>query len=160
MKPEETIDFHIKATWHSIFKMYNQIASEHGLSQASGFVLLYIDEENGTPSTTIAPLMGVRTTSLSRLLKSMEKKGLILRKPDSNDKRSIKIHLTDLGREKRKISKKVVKGFNDKLLNKLSPEERRMFFRTTEVINESIEEYLNEKTVRQNLKNGSSQNQK
>ena len=40
MEKSETVDYHIKATWHSIFKMYNQIALKYDTSQATGFVLL------------------------------------------------------------------------------------------------------------------------
>jgi len=67
MEKSETVDYHIKATWHSIFKMYNQIALKYDTSQATGFVLLSIAKE-GTPSTTIAPLLGMEATSLSRIL--------------------------------------------------------------------------------------------
>ena len=72
MKPTETIDFHIKSAWLGIANLYNQLATKHQLSQATGFVLLNISEE-GTAATKIAPLMGMKSTSLSRILKKMEK---------------------------------------------------------------------------------------
>ena len=43
MKPEETIDFNIRSTWHKIARMYNIQASEYGVSMATGMVLLNID---------------------------------------------------------------------------------------------------------------------
>ena len=48
MSRKDTVDHHIKSTWHNMFKMYNQVASKHGTTQATGLVLLSIDRE-GTP---------------------------------------------------------------------------------------------------------------
>ncbi len=46
--------------------------------------------------------MGLEARSLTRLLKSMEEKGLIFREADKVDKRSVRIRLTEKGREKRR----------------------------------------------------------
>ena len=48
MKPEDTIDFNIRSTWHKIARMYNVQAAEHGVSMATGMVLLNIDLKEGT----------------------------------------------------------------------------------------------------------------
>ncbi len=77
---EKTIDYVLRATWISISKMYNEEASKEGSTMATGFALLSIDPENGTPSTSLGPKMGMEATSLSRTLKTMEDKGLITRK--------------------------------------------------------------------------------
>ena len=93
---QNTIDYQIKSTWHGIFKMYNQVAAKHGSTQAAGYFLLTISKE-GTPATSIAPLMGMEATSMSRIIKSMENKGLIFRKQDEKDKRMVRIFLTPEG---------------------------------------------------------------
>jgi len=102
MRREETVDYHIKAAWHSIARMYNQQALEYDATMSMGFVLLNINSEEGTPATKIAPLMGLEARSLTRLLKSMEEKKLIYREADKSDKRSVRIHVTQEGREKKK----------------------------------------------------------
>jgi len=81
LKREETIDFNIKAAWHAIARMYNQQAIKYGGTMSVGFALLNINSEEGTPATKIGPLMGLETRSLTRLLKSMDEKGLIYRGP-------------------------------------------------------------------------------
>jgi DNA-binding MarR family transcriptional regulator len=58
-------------------------------------------------------------TSLSRLLKSMEVKGLIYRKRESEDKRIVKIFLTEEGIAKKKLAKQTILNFNEKVLNYL-----------------------------------------
>ena len=99
MKKEETIDFNIKSSWHAISRMYNQQAMRYGGTMSIGFALLNIHSEEGTPATKIAPLMGLETRSLTRLLKSMEEKGLIFKQNDEVDKRSVKIFLTKDGKK-------------------------------------------------------------
>lgn len=143
MKRSETVDYQIKATWHAIFKMYNQIAAKYDTSQATGFVLLSIAKE-GTPSTTIAPLLGMEATSLSRILKNLETKGLIYRKSDEIDKRKVLIFLTSEGVEKRKIAKKVVSGFNKLILEEIPQEKLSVFFEVMETINKTVEKYKQE----------------
>ncbi len=143
MKQAETIDYQIKATWHSIFKMYNQIAAKYGSTQATGFVLLSIPKE-GIPSTSIAPLLGMEATSLSRILKTLENKELIYRKIDKLDKRKVLILLTEKGIEKRKIAKKVVEGFNKLILEEIPQQKLNTFFEVIESVNKTVEKYKKE----------------
>jgi len=77
--------------------MYNQQALKYGGTMSVGFALLNIHSEEGTPATKIGPMMGLETRSLTRLLKSMEEKGLIYRETDKNDRRSVLIFLTKAG---------------------------------------------------------------
>lgn len=147
MKPEEAIDFHIKRAWHCIFKMYNQIAVQHNISQAIGFVLLYIDEKEGTPATSIAPLMGMEATSMSRLLKSMEEKDLIYKKTDETDKRMVRIFLTDLGIQKRKVARKVVRGFNESIISKFNKKEMEVMIQGLQKISDLTSEYKELKVI-------------
>lgn len=139
MKLKKTVDYHLKATWHSITKMYNQIAAKYESTQTIGYVLINIEKE-GTPATKIAPLLGMEPTSLSRLLKNMEKKGLIYRETDENDKRIIRIFLTDYGVLKRKIAKNTIISFNEKVLKKVKKSELKIFYKVIDTINKLASE--------------------
>jgi DNA-binding MarR family transcriptional regulator len=135
MKPEETIDFHLKVVWQNIANTYNQLAAAFGITQALGYALINIQEE-GTAVSQIANLLGVKSTSLSRMLNNMEDLGLIYRKVDTKDKRSVKIHLTDFGREKKHLAKQVVKDFNQYLNKNLQQNERKELIELLQRINE------------------------
>ncbi|MCF6360430.1 MAG: MarR family transcriptional regulator [Cyclobacteriaceae bacterium] len=139
MKPEETVDFHIRAAWYGFFRMYNQEAAKHGFTTSIGFVLLNLHFEVGTPATKIAPLMGMESRSLSRMLNNMEEQGLIRKEQAENDKRSVLIYLTEKGREKREISRLTVRGFNEELSSKITPEEFDTFVSVMNKINSQIE---------------------
>jgi len=139
MKPEETIDFHIRWAWHSIARMYNLEASKHDSTMSVGQTLLNIDLEDGTPSTKLGPKMGMESRSLTRILKTMEEKGLIYRQADNNDKRMVRIFLTDFGKEKRELSKDAVLKFNLKVQKNIESENLIVFFKVIKKINKLFE---------------------
>ncbi|HLT34117.1 MAG TPA: MarR family transcriptional regulator [Aquaticitalea sp.] len=135
---DKTIDYVLRTTWLAVTKMYNEEASKFESTMATGFALLSIDPEKGTPSTSLGPKMGMEATSLSRTLKSMEKRGLIIRKPNPEDGRGVLIFLTDFGREKRAYSREKVLTFNETIRNNVSEEKLNHFYEVAEVINNMI----------------------
>jgi MarR family transcriptional regulator, organic hydroperoxide resistance regulator len=138
MKPEETVDFHIRWTWSKISRLYNIEAARHGGSMSIGYILLNIDKE-GTPSTKLGPKMGMEARSLTRSLKLMEENGLIIRQPDPIDRRMARVFLTDEGQRMREVSKNVVIRFNERVREVVSETELKSMFSTLQKINQIIE---------------------
>ncbi len=137
---DKTIDYILRATWQAVSRMYNEEASKYEGSMAIGFALLSIDKENGTPSTYISNRMGMEPTSLTRTLKTLEEKGLIIRKKNPDDGRGVLIYLTELGKEKRALSKETVLKFNETIKVNISEEKINHFIEVAEVINDLITE--------------------
>lgn len=137
---DKTIDYILRATWQAVARMYNEEAAKYGATMATGFALLSIDREEGTPSTALGPKMGMEATSLTRTLKTMEEKGLIERRPNPEDGRGVLIYLTDFGREKRELSRNTVLKFNEIVRENLSEEKLRAFVEVADTINELIAE--------------------
>lgn len=135
---DKTIDYILRYTWQAVARMYNEEAAKYSATMATGFALLSIDRENGTPSTTLGPRMGMEATSLTRTLKSMEEKGLIIRKKNPADGRGVLIYLTELGKEKRELSKNTVLKFNETVKANITEEKLQNFMEVAEVINELI----------------------
>ncbi|MEN1784170.1 MAG: MarR family transcriptional regulator [Bacteroidota bacterium] len=133
-----TIDWALRATWQAVTKMYNEEAKNYDLTMAIGFTLLSIDAKKGTPSTALGPRMGMEATSLSRILKGLESRGYIERRPNPNDGRGVLIYLTALGIEKRKDSKEVVLRFNDVIKKHLNKQDLTGFYNTITTINQLI----------------------
>ena len=140
MKREETIDHNIKSAWHAISRMYNQQAVKQDITTSIGFVLLNISSKEGTQATKIAPLMGLEARSLTRVLKNMEEKGLIYRQPDANDGRSVRIFLTDKGKQKKEVSRTTVLTFNEQVRKEISAKKLEVFFDVIGEINKIIED--------------------
>jgi MarR family transcriptional regulator, organic hydroperoxide resistance regulator len=139
MRREDTVDFNIKAAWHAIARMYNQQASKYDITMSMGFVLLNINTDEGTPATKIAPLMGLEARSLTRLLKTMEEKGLICREADASDKRMVRIALTKEGKKKKEKSREVVLRFNEVIREKIEDQQLSTFFDVLQKISRIIE---------------------
>ncbi|GAA4239066.1 MarR family transcriptional regulator [Postechiella marina] len=135
---DKTIDYVLRTTWLSVNKMYNEEAAKFESTMATGFTLLSIDPEKGTPSTALGPKMGMEATSLSRILKTMEKKKLIERRPNPEDGRGVLIHLTPFGKEKRDYSKEKVITFNDAIKQNISEEQLKNFYDVAELINNMV----------------------
>ena len=135
---DKTIDYVLRTTWLSVQKMYNEEASKFDSTMATGFTLLSIDPDKGTPSTSLGPKMGMEATSLSRILKTMEKNGLIERKPNPDDGRGVIISLTEFGREKRDLSRDRVLTFNETIRNKITPEQLKHFYEVGQIINDLV----------------------
>lgn len=135
---EKTIDYTLRATWMAVVKMYNEEAGKKGSTMATGFALLSIDPEKGTPSTSLGPKMGMEATSLSRTLKMMEEKGLIFRKKNPTDGRGVLIYLTPFGKEMRDFSKEVVITFDTVIRDHVEPEKLEVFFEVFQKINDLI----------------------
>ena len=118
--------------------MHNEQAIKSGGTLAQAVVLLNLNPNKGTPSTSLGPKMGLESTSLGRTLKSMENNGLITRVPNEEDKRGVFILLTKKGKELRTISKKNGNKFNKVILNKIGKKNLSVFFDVLKSINGTI----------------------
>jgi len=141
MKHQETIDYFLKVVWQTVANRYNQLAAEFDITQSIGYLLINIDDKEGTTVTEVAGLLGLKSTSLSRMLSNLEDMGLIYRESNKGDKRSVKICLTDLGREKRHLARVVVRKFNDYLDAHISDTEKQQLIDTLKKINQLTIDY-------------------
>lgn len=140
MTQNKTLDYFLKTAWQSVANKYNLIASQFGFTQAAGYILINIHKE-GTTVSQIAMSTGVKATSLSRVLNNLENLGFIYREASSTDKRSVKVFLTPLGIEKRKIAKNVVLHFNEYLESNITSEEKQVLIDTLIKINDLTAKY-------------------
>src|SRR6201986_2464041 len=136
IKHQETIDYFIKVVWQTMANRYNQLVTEFGITQSIGYLLINIDEQEGTTVSQAAALLGLKSTSLSRMLNQLEKMGLIYRESNEGDKRSVKIYLTELGKEKRHLARGVVKKFNNYLKNHFNENDKEYLIKMLKKVNQ------------------------
>jgi DNA-binding MarR family transcriptional regulator len=137
----ETIDYLLKIVWQNMANRYNQLVADWGITQSIGYLLINIDEKEGTTVSQVAALLGLKSTSLSRMLSQMEAMDLIYRQSNEGDKRSVKVYLTDLGKEKRQLARNLVKHFNNYLNQHLSDKEKLMLTNTLKKLNHLTLDY-------------------
>jgi DNA-binding MarR family transcriptional regulator len=123
--------------------MYNQKAASEQMTMSYGFILMFI-ERKGTPSTQLGPKMGMEATSLSRTINAMEKDGLLIREVSKNDKRITLVYLTEKGVEKRKLVKKFILDFNERINLKIKKKDLEGFYKVMNVVDDLVDDILEE----------------
>lgn len=133
-KHTETIDSKLKSTWQMVSRMYNAEAALYDATIAMGHFLLNIDSTEGSFASEIAPQLGTESTSLSRIIQSLEEKKLIIRVPDKIDGRKMRIILTAAGKSQKEIAKNTVRNFNHMVELKIGKEKIIDFFKVLDSI--------------------------
>lgn len=111
-------------------RKFNELLKEKNIDEfngSQGVILYSLWNNKELTIKEIGKITGLAKTSLTSMLDRMEEKGLIRRKDNSEDKRSIKLMLTDKSKELEKdyndISNKMsnifYKNFSDKEINEI-----------------------------------------
>ncbi|RKN43463.1 MarR family winged helix-turn-helix transcriptional regulator [Micromonospora endolithica] len=73
------------------------LAEEHGLTQAGMVALLTLAQHGALPHRTVAERCFVRPATLTGIIDTLERDGLVQRQRDETDRRSVRLALTDDG---------------------------------------------------------------
>jgi MarR family transcriptional regulator, organic hydroperoxide resistance regulator len=136
---EKMVIYKIRESWFQIARFYDKMAEEYGVSISMAFVLLALDEDEGTPVTKVAPRIGMEPNSLSRILKKMVEDEFIVKKETRKDKRKVLLLLTERGKEMREIALRAVFKLESSVIKSVSPSELESFFKVVSAIPDSIE---------------------
>lgn len=92
---------------HQMFEMMTlmrrlslkMVKNQHGLHHGRGHVLHELLTHENLSQAELAQLIGIRPASVTGLLEKMEKEKLVVRTPDPNDGRVIRVMISDEGRK-------------------------------------------------------------
>ena len=120
--------------------MVNRALRHHGLS-AAGRQALAVLEGAGQPlsPTTIADRLIISTASMTSLLDTLERRGLVERRPDPDDRRRLLVSLTDAGRSLVDAFLPQVVALQTAITGGLSEAERQQLRQSLAKIHEAIE---------------------
>ena len=99
--------------------------SASGLTAGQPKVLDYLGLHDGSVQKKIAAGCQIDPATLTGLLGRMEEKGLIERRSENGDRRSLHVYLTELGWEKQREVRSTLTRQEEELLSGLSEENRR-----------------------------------
>jgi DNA-binding MarR family transcriptional regulator len=95
------IFFGLKRAFHGTLRLARPTLTSHGLT-AARFDLLYAlmgsDRTFGKYQSRLRKKLGVSRPTVSRMLRSLEERGLVSRERSRVDRRQLDVRLTDLGR--------------------------------------------------------------
>jgi MarR family 2-MHQ and catechol resistance regulon transcriptional repressor len=105
--------------------VYSRLFDIHKISEPKFFVLLLLSREpDGIPLVKIGNLMLVSKANITTLIGRMEKEGLVKKKENFDDRRSIKAYITEKGRAIFDDVKLQHKEFSEKMTKSLTEEEK------------------------------------
>lgn len=128
-------------TYDALIAKTNKATSLHGLSGAGRQALAVIEGAGGTLSPTlIAQRVFTTTASMTSLLDTLERRGLVARLPDPDDRRRILVTLTDAGQQTVDEFLPKVVALQTAALARLSEPEREQLLHSLAVIRETLAE--------------------
>lgn len=107
LKLDNQLCFPIYVASREIIQGYNQYFGELDITYPQYLVLMVLWEEDDMTVNSIGKRLHLDSGTLTPLLKRMEIKGLIVRKRCTMDERTVKISLTDKGKQLRENAVKI-----------------------------------------------------
>ena len=106
--------------------------------QAEILRYLYVNRDNTIYQSDIEKEADIRRSTVSGILKTMEKNGLIKRIDSKKDTRKKEVTLTNLGVKRHNEMNIKVKKFEKELLNGISLEEKKVFFKVIDKLADNL----------------------
>lgn len=93
--------------------------------------------EEGISQDRLTEIVRVDKSATARMVKSLEKKGLIKREIDQEDKRNRKLFLTDRGRQLYPVLKEALSEYNRQLTSEWSDDQYELVYQSLQSIHKS-----------------------
>jgi DNA-binding MarR family transcriptional regulator len=110
-------------TVRKVTRAYREEIASHGLTHGQFFLIVAIIEEEGLLPSELAEKTFQDRPTITGLLDRLEKDAWIERKPDPNDRRSLRIYLGARGNDNKAAILKLFENTNQKFLNRFSKTE-------------------------------------
>lgn len=86
--------FEVAKTAHALRRAFDRRASALGVTRAQWRVLAWLGHEDGPRQVALADALDVEPITLCRMIDRLAEAGLVERRPDEEDRRAWRIHLT------------------------------------------------------------------
>jgi MarR family transcriptional regulator, organic hydroperoxide resistance regulator len=97
----------------------------HGVRDGQQFLLMELWKEDGLPPGELARRLHLATPTVTRAAIRMEATGLVSRHPDLRDRRLVRIHLTERGRQLEDVLDKEMRELSERALASMSGDQRQ-----------------------------------
>jgi DNA-binding MarR family transcriptional regulator len=118
--------------------MMQQLA-DHGLHPGQAMALRLLSANDGITQRDLAGALHVARPTVTKMLNSMEKAGLVRRRPDDVDARLTCVELTDAGRAEEKKMNAAAADYVNATIATLTEADRRELARLLEELGASIQ---------------------
>jgi len=134
MELKDCINFQLSNAQNAVFSYFKSMLAPFDVTPIQYALLKCLWTEDMQPPTQLAQMLQLDTSTVSGLLDRLEKKGLIERIYNTQDRRGIHVHLLESGAAlQRPIEETIIKA-NAEVTAGISPEEMAIFFRQMKVM--------------------------
>jgi len=123
MKIEDCIFFHLSRASRAGARHWHKRVSEFGVTASQALLVLCLAEEDAVTSRHLGSKIEFDSATLTGLIDRLEKAGFLGRRNNPDDRRAIRVCLTEKGKKTSQEISKIVEKENQAFLSGLTPEE-------------------------------------
>ncbi|MFO7539160.1 MAG: MarR family transcriptional regulator [Chloroflexota bacterium] len=121
-----------------------QLFARYNLTISRYYALYHINQEPGLSISQLSDGMFCDKSNATRVVKGLEKDGLVIREPHETDGRTLRLFLTPAGQELLKITSVAHNEYNQIRLNGINEVLRRNLIEGLDILNERLRDFLQE----------------
>jgi DNA-binding MarR family transcriptional regulator len=92
------IGYHLRRAQVSVFQNFAEVVGATEVTPGQFGVLVLVDANPGLSQTQLGNALGIDRSTVVAVIDKLESRGLVMRKPVPNDRRSHALHLSETGR--------------------------------------------------------------
>ncbi|MBI6872359.1 MarR family winged helix-turn-helix transcriptional regulator [Clostridium aciditolerans] len=134
MELNECINFLLTKAQHTVFQYLKTNLAQFDVTPVQYGILKCLWDEDGQTPKQIARTLSLDGSTITGILDRMENKNLVRRTPDPDDRRTLKVVITNQGRELRECIEEVIEEVNKRILEIFTSEEQEQLKKFLEQI--------------------------
>ena len=142
----DPLSLRVFTAFMAMFRANHQVMSrafsEEGSHPAQGGCLIALARNDGLSQRELADRLHLTPPTITAMLQRMEKAGIVVRQPDADDQRLMRVHLTDAGRHLEGEVRNAVATHINRVIGALSEADRSELARLLELMAGNIRDVL------------------
>lgn len=109
-----------------------------GITSSQGYTLLAVPEGESISMNDLSLKMKLASSTMTRMIDQLVQKGLVDRQADSEDRRVVRVRLTERGGQAKKQLRETLQSFFLQVLAEVPEDERELVRHSLEILNQAI----------------------
>jgi DNA-binding MarR family transcriptional regulator len=136
--PQKSIGFLVYELSRLMRRDFDSRVQPLGLTQIQWRAIAHIARQEGCNQATLAEQLEVRPITLTRLVDRLVDSGWVVRQPDPNDRRAVRLLLTEKARPLLQTMQELSQQTREKALRGISSEEFSILFNTLKTMKNNL----------------------
>jgi DNA-binding MarR family transcriptional regulator len=126
---EDYVGYNLKRAYMIVHDDFRRALGEDGLGPRTFSALAIVSNNSGISQSDLARRLGIERSGMVAIVDELQREGMILRKPVSNDRRVHALVVTERGRDMIDEAHQKIRAHEDRLFAEFSAEERQTMIR-------------------------------